>query len=172
KYAATSDLPQLSGTALLHGHCHQKAIMKMTAEEQLLARLGLDVQSPAPGCCGMAGAFGFEADKYDVSMAVGELELLPAVRSAPGDTGIIADGCGGREQIAQGSDRHALHLAEVIQMALTGDLPDPEIGFPEDRIVAKRRSKVKCSMRNAGLGIAGAAAMAGLLWAVARCGSD
>jgi FAD/FMN-containing dehydrogenase/Fe-S oxidoreductase len=168
KYAATANLPQLSGTALLHGHCHQKAIMKMTAEEQLLARLGLEVQSPAPGCCGMAGAFGFEADKYDVSMAVGELELLPAVRSAPRDTWIIADGFSCREQIAQGSDRQALHLAEVIQMAITGDIPDPETGFPEDQIVADRRAKVKCSMRNAGLGIAGAAAMAGLLWALKR----
>ena len=66
----------------------------------------------------MAGSFGFEADKYDVSMAIGELELLPAVRKAPPDWLIIADGFSCREQIAQGTGRHALHLAEVLQMAL------------------------------------------------------
>ena len=68
----------------------------------------------------MAGSFGFEEEKYDVSMAIGELELLPAVRQAPADSLIIADGFSCREQIAQGTDRHALHLAEVIAMALKG----------------------------------------------------
>ena len=94
--------------------------MKMTAEESLLTRIGIDFQSPAPGCCGMAGSFGFERDndKYDISQAIGELELLPAVRRAPPDWLIIADGFSCREQIAQGTDRHALHLAEVLQMAL------------------------------------------------------
>ena len=92
--------------------------MKMTAEESVLHRLGIDFQSPAPGCCGMAGSFGFERDKYDVSIAIGELELLPAVRRAPADWLIIADGFSCREQIAQGTPRHALHLAEVLQMAL------------------------------------------------------
>jgi Fe-S oxidoreductase len=95
--------------------------MKMTAEESVLRRLGVDFQSPAPGCCGMAGSFGFESDKYDISMAIGELELLPAVRRAPPDWLIIADGFSCREQIAQGSPRHALHLAEVLQMALRKD---------------------------------------------------
>ena len=104
--------------ALLHGHCHHKSIMKMTAEESLLRRIGIDFQSPAPGCCGMAGSFGFEHDKYEISAAIGELELLPAVRSAPADWLIIADGFSCREQIAQGTARRALHLAEVLQMAL------------------------------------------------------
>src|SRR5207237_4812741 len=104
--------------ALLHGHCHHKSIMKMTDEEAVLRRMGVDFQTPAPGCCGMAGSFGFEKDNYDVSLAIGELELLPAVRSAPPEWLIIADGFSCREQIAQGTHRHALHLAEVIQMAL------------------------------------------------------
>jgi hypothetical protein len=65
----------------------------------------------------MAGSFGFEQDKYALSMAIAELELLPAVRRAPSDWLIIADGFSCREQIAQGSDRHALHLAEVLEMA-------------------------------------------------------
>ncbi len=94
-------LPQFTRKALLHGHCHHKSIMKMTAEESLLHRLGIDFQSPAPGCCGMAGSFGFEHDKYDISQAIGELELLPAVRKAPPDWLIIADGFSCREQIAQ-----------------------------------------------------------------------
>jgi hypothetical protein len=81
--------------------------MKMTAEEAVLRRLGVDFHSPAPGCCGMAGSFGFEADKYDLSVAIGELELLPAVRQAPPDWLIIADGFSCREQIAQGTPRHA-----------------------------------------------------------------
>ena len=116
--ASNFTFPRFEGKALLHGHCHHKAIMKMTAEEAVLRRIGVDFHSPAPGCCGMAGSFGFEHDKYEVSMAIGELELLPAVRHAPADCLIIADGFSCREQIAQGSDRRALHLAEVLQMAL------------------------------------------------------
>ncbi|HUO25894.1 MAG TPA: FAD-linked oxidase C-terminal domain-containing protein, partial [Candidatus Aquilonibacter sp.] len=111
-------LPRFERKALLHGHCHQKSIMKMTAEESLLRRMGVDFQSPAPGCCGMAGSFGFERDKYEIAMAIGELELLPAVRRAPPDWLIIAGGFSCREQIAQGTLRRALHLADVLQMAL------------------------------------------------------
>ncbi|MGA8271024.1 MAG: FAD-linked oxidase C-terminal domain-containing protein, partial [Candidatus Sulfotelmatobacter sp.] len=118
-------LPQLNRKAILHGHCHQKSLMKMTAEESLLRRLGIDFQTPAPGCCGMAGSFGFEPDKYDISMAIGELEILPAVRRAPSDWLIIADGFSCREQIAQGTPRNALHLAEVLQLALNAP-PAPE----------------------------------------------
>jgi Fe-S oxidoreductase len=90
----------------------------MTAEESILRRIGIDFQSPAPGCCGMAGSFGFERDKYDISIAIGELELLPAIRQAPADWLMIADGFSCREQIAQGTNRRALHLAEVLRMAL------------------------------------------------------
>ena len=122
-------LPKLSRKALIHGHCHHKAIMKMTAEEAVLQRMGVDFTAPAPGCCGMAGAFGFEKEKYDVSKAIGELELLPAVRQAPTDWLIVADGFSCREQIAQETDRHALHLAEVLQMALREATETPE-GFP------------------------------------------
>jgi Fe-S oxidoreductase len=92
--------------------------MKMTDEETVLREMGIDFHAPAPGCCGMAGSFGFEKDKYGISMAVGELELLPAVRQAAPESLIIADGFSCREQIAQGAGRHALHLAEVIRMAL------------------------------------------------------
>jgi FAD/FMN-containing dehydrogenase/Fe-S oxidoreductase len=112
------EFPRLNRQALFHGHCHHKSIMTMTAEESLLRRLGIDFHSPAPGCCGMAGSFGFEHDKYEISKAIGELELLPAVRNAPADRLLIADGFSCREQISQGTDRRALHLAEVLQMSL------------------------------------------------------
>jgi FAD/FMN-containing dehydrogenase/Fe-S oxidoreductase len=116
KYAREFTLPKVGGQALVHGHCHQKSVMKMTDEEAVLRRLAVDYQMPAPGCCGMAGAFGFEKEKYETSIAIGELELLPAVRNAPADWLIISDGFSCREQIRQCTGRTALHLAEVIQM--------------------------------------------------------
>jgi FAD/FMN-containing dehydrogenase/Fe-S oxidoreductase len=110
--------PPLPGKALLHGHCHHKSIMRMTDEESILRKLGLDFHAPAAGCCGMAGSFGFEHDKYDISLAIGELDLLPAVRSASADTLIVADGFSCREQISQCTDRRALHLGEVLRLAI------------------------------------------------------
>ena len=111
-------IPPMHAHALVHGHCHHKSIMKMTDEESLLRRLGIEYTSPAPGCCGMAGAFGFAMETCDVSLAIGELELLPAVRSAPADTLIIADGFSCREQIEQCTGRKTMHLAEVIRGGL------------------------------------------------------
>jgi FAD/FMN-containing dehydrogenase/Fe-S oxidoreductase len=116
-----SRLPAISRKALVHGHCHQKSVMKMTDEEAILRRLGVDYEMPSPGCCGMAGAFGFEKEKYPVSLAIGELELLPAVRNTPGDWLIIANGFSCREQIRQCTERKALHLAEVIQLAMKSE---------------------------------------------------
>jgi FAD/FMN-containing dehydrogenase/Fe-S oxidoreductase len=108
----------LGRAALVHGHCHHKSLLKMTAEEAVLERIGIDFQMPAPGCCGMAGAFGFEKKTYDISVAIGELELLPAVRSAPSDWLIIANGFSCREQIEHFTGRKTLHLSEVLRMAL------------------------------------------------------
>jgi Fe-S oxidoreductase len=121
KKARHFQLPKLRRKALVHGHCHQKSLMKMTDEEAVLRKLEIDFQAPAPGCCGMAGAFGFERGKYETSIAIGELELLPAVRKAAPDWLIIANGFSCREQIAQSTKRHALHLSEVIQMAIQSD---------------------------------------------------
>jgi Fe-S oxidoreductase len=119
--AADIALPALGRKALVHGHCHHKAIMGMGAEERVLARLGLDFRVLDAGCCGMAGAFGFEGgERYRVSTTLAERVLLPAVRSAGEDTLIVADGFSCREQIAQGTGRQALHLAQVIQVALHG----------------------------------------------------
>ena len=136
----------------------------MTAEESLLRKMGLNFESPAPGCCGMAGSFGFEEEKYDVSIAIGELELMPAIRAASPEALIIADGFSCREQIAQGSDRHALHLAEVIQLAMHGAAAI----YPEQRTVADRKAAVEgpCAMLRS---VATAAAIAATaLWVFSR----
>jgi len=126
-------LPKLRGKALVQAHCHHKAILRFDDEEQVLRKLGLDVDHPDSGCCGMAGAFGFEPDKYELSMRIGERVLLPAVREAAGDTIIVADGFSCREQIAQGTGRKALHLAEVLHMAMqrTASVDLPERGYEE-----------------------------------------
>jgi len=125
-------------------------------------------QSPAPGCCGMAGSFGFEHDKYEVSAAIGELELLPAVRNAPPDWLIIADGFSCREQIAQGTGRHALHLAEVLQLALQPSALDKDDPYPESRLVRERQAEVTASMKRAGIAASALAATSLLLWALTR----
>jgi FAD/FMN-containing dehydrogenase/Fe-S oxidoreductase len=110
--------PQLRQRVLLHGHCHHKAIMKMTDEEALLRRMGPNLKALDAGCCGMAGPFGFEKEKYAVSQAIGERVLLPAVRQADSNTLIVSDGFSCREQISQATGQKALHLAEVLQRAL------------------------------------------------------
>jgi Fe-S oxidoreductase len=108
-------LKNAKGRALLHGHCHQKAFGAMSAVEQALKLIpGLEVQTVDSSCCGMAGSFGYAADTIDVSLAMGELSLLPAVRDAAPETLIVADGVSCREQIAHGAGRTALHVARVL----------------------------------------------------------
>jgi FAD/FMN-containing dehydrogenase/Fe-S oxidoreductase len=111
-------LPMLQKSALVHGHCHHRSIFKMEDEESVIKRMGIDYQIPETGCCGMAGAFGFEREHFDVSIRCGERVLLPAVRELPRDSLIITDGFSCHEQIQQTTGRKALHLAEVLQQAL------------------------------------------------------
>jgi Fe-S oxidoreductase len=118
KKAPQFSYPKFKHKAMLHGHCNQKALVKMENEETVLKNMGLDLESLDSGCCGMAGSFGFEKAKYDVSIQIGELVLLPAVRAAKSETFIIADGYSCREQIAQTTDRRGLHVAEVIYLAM------------------------------------------------------
>jgi FAD/FMN-containing dehydrogenase/Fe-S oxidoreductase len=106
--------PRIDAPVLLHGHCHHKALMKMTDEESLLRRAGARLTVPDAGCCGMAGPFGFDAEKYEVSQAIGERVLLPAVRRSSPDTVIVADGFSCRERIEQSTGREALHLADLL----------------------------------------------------------
>jgi FAD/FMN-containing dehydrogenase/Fe-S oxidoreductase len=108
--------PQLPGHALLHGHCHHKSVLDFDAERELLANMGLQLELPDAGCCGLAGSFGFQRDHYDISMAIGERVLLPAVRET--DALLIADGFSCREQIRHGAGRHAYHAAEIIAATL------------------------------------------------------
>ena len=102
--------------ALLHGHCHQKSFDVMGPVEQTLALIpGLEIETISSGCCGMAGAFGYGVSTYDTSMAMGEMSLLPLVRGAGADTLIVADGTSCRQQIKDGTQRQAKHVAIVLR---------------------------------------------------------
>ncbi len=123
--------PLLHRKALVHGHCHHKSIMGMSDETALLKKMGLDVEMPEPGCCGMAGSFGFERGRhFDVAMACGERALLPAVRQADDDILIIANGFSCQQQIGQGTGRRPQHLAEILQMALHQQNGAPAVPLP------------------------------------------
>ncbi|HSS45448.1 MAG TPA: FAD-linked oxidase C-terminal domain-containing protein [Thermoanaerobaculia bacterium] len=109
---------RLSGKAIAQTHCHEKAIWKTTDREALLRRIGLEVEQPNDGCCGMAGAFGFERQHYALSVQIGERALAPAVRRTSPDTLVIADGFSCRQQVRQLTGRKALHTAEILEAAL------------------------------------------------------
>ena len=111
-------LPGMTGNVLLHGHCHQTAGAGLQGTREVLERMGLRVSTPDTGCCGMAGGFGFEADKYAVSQKIGESVLLPAVRQASPETWVVSDGFSCREQIQRGTGRRVLHTAELLDLAL------------------------------------------------------
>ncbi|MFZ4288144.1 FAD-binding and (Fe-S)-binding domain-containing protein [Variovorax sp. HJSM1_2] len=110
--------PPLKMKAIVHGHCHQKALMGMSDEVSLLSAMALDFNLLDSGCCGMAGSFGFDKEKVALSMKIGEMVLLPHVRAADQDTLVITNGYSCREQITQGAQRDALHLAQVIDLAI------------------------------------------------------
>jgi Fe-S oxidoreductase len=118
EHAPADAFAPLQRDALVHTHCHQKSVLGAQAQQEWLRRLGLRAREPDTGCCGMAGSFGFEAAKYEVSMRCAERALLPAVREAGPDELVIANGYSCREQIAQSSGREALHLAQVLRMAM------------------------------------------------------
>ncbi len=111
--------PQLEGSRiLLHGHCHHKAVFGGTANEiAFLRKAGAMVEPIQAGCCGMAGPFGFEAEKFEVSRTIANHDLLPAVRAAGPDAIIVTDGFSCREQIVQLAQRPAFHFAEVLARA-------------------------------------------------------
>ena len=124
KKAGTLALPlaPLPKKALLHGHCHQKSFDAMGAVETTLRLVPeLSVETVESSCCGMAGSFGYKADTIDVSLKMGELSLLPAVRKADAETLIVADGTSCRHQIHDGTERDALHVARVLAMSLDAE---------------------------------------------------
>jgi len=158
--------PKLGRKAVVHGHCHHKAIMGMSDEEKVLAKLGLDYEVLDSGCCGMAGSWGYEkGDHYEVSMKAGERVLLPAVRSADKDALIVTGGFSCRSQIEEATDRRALHVAQVMQMALRNGSGPPE-DYPESGFFEKKPSRPR--VRSAALLGAGAVLTGGALAWVAK----
>jgi Fe-S oxidoreductase len=112
-------LGAVTAKALVHGHCHQKSFGAFKSVEQVLRLVpGLSVETIESSCCGMAGAFGYGADTYQASIDMAELSLLPAIRRADATALIVADGTSCRHQIADGTDRAALHVARVLAMSL------------------------------------------------------
>jgi FAD/FMN-containing dehydrogenase/Fe-S oxidoreductase len=143
--------PQIQRKAIVHAHCHHRSVMGFDDEQKLMRDMGLDVNVPEPGCCGMAGSFGFErGDHYALSIACAERSLLPAVRAADDQSLLIVDGFSCREQIAQTTGRQALHLAEVLAMANRPAGSQPE----------KSRAKTKLPARSYALPLAIAAGTA------------
>jgi Fe-S oxidoreductase len=138
RHAHDRRLGGLAQRALVHLHCHQRATSDTSCDERILSELGLAFGVLDPGCCGLAGSFGYEAgERYEVSMKAGERVLLPAVRAAAPDTLIISDGFSCRSQIKHGTHRTALHLAQVAQLALRGDQTAPH-AYPERGLIAAR----------------------------------
>ena len=128
---------------IVQGHCHHKALMKMTAEEAVLRRMGAKVTVLDSGCCGMAGPFGFEADKFEVSQTLANRVLVPAVKAASLQTAIVADGFSCREAIRQNTGRHGMHLAEVLDLAsrTDRDTAPPEVLSRAPLLAARRQAR-------------------------------
>jgi FAD/FMN-containing dehydrogenase/Fe-S oxidoreductase len=169
KHMEGGKLPKLRGKVMMHAHCHHKAIIKKAEhEESLLRKMGADLHELTSGCCGMAGSFGFEKDKYGVSVQVAEHAILPAVRRAELSTPIVADGFSCREQVGQLSNRNPLHLAELMKLAIEGD----GLRFatmPEKQILEPHKAAVRNSKVRAGMAVGAIATGAGVLaWAMNR----
>jgi FAD/FMN-containing dehydrogenase/Fe-S oxidoreductase len=170
KHAPHFEPPVLEREALVHGHCHHQAVMTLSGEKRLYQRMGLESRLLDSGCCGMAGSFGYEAEKYEVSIACAERVLLPAVREAGPETLLLTDGFSCREQIGHGTERRALHTAQVLQMALREGRqgpagPRPERGYAGERALAGALAKGGVL---AGAVAAAAGLVAGAAWAVGR----
>ena len=122
---------KLEGKAVVHGHCHHKALWSMSPEHRLLESTGLETSMLDSGCCGLAGSFGYEAGHHDLSIKIGERVLFPAVRAAEPHTIVISDGFSCRQQITHGTPRRAMHTAEVLAMALGSQEFTNRGEFPE-----------------------------------------
>lgn len=141
--------------------------MRMDCDKELLNRMELEVEELQSGCCGMAGSFGYEKEKYDVSLKAGERVLLPAVRQAGLSTVIMSDGFSCKEQIEQETERHALHTAEVLALAQRHGPHGLRSVYPEKELVQPRLQAQKRSLVRAGLvtgAVLGGAVVAGVLW--------
>jgi FAD/FMN-containing dehydrogenase/Fe-S oxidoreductase len=147
-------VPKLERTAILHEHCHKKSVLDPIAETHLFSKMDIKYEKLESGCCGMAGAFGFEKAHYDMSVACGERVLLPKVREAKPQTIVVADGFSCREQISQTTGRQAMHPAEVLRMALADQGYSRDDAFPERRFALDIERKRRSIVRNGYVAIA------------------
>ncbi|HEV2260991.1 MAG TPA: FAD-linked oxidase C-terminal domain-containing protein [Candidatus Rubrimentiphilum sp.] len=161
--------PKLRRRAVVHEHCHKKAVLNANAETHIFDQMELEYQKPDTGCCGMAGAFGFEESHYDVSVKCGERVLLPKVREASPHTAVVADGFSCREQIAQLTDRQALHPVQILKMAIDDRTFDRDGKYPERRYMPDKNKKRKEIVQSGyrALSIFGALAIVAISAAVA-----
>jgi hypothetical protein len=136
-------------------------IDRSEAMVNVLNKMGVTFEQPEPGCCGMAGAFGLEAEHYDISMQIGERHLLPTVRQAPSDTLIVADGFSCLSQIREATHRRPLHLAELLLMAFDAQTRGLDRYHPERRYVDTNPPILKTST----VALVGAALIGGLITA-------
>jgi FAD/FMN-containing dehydrogenase/Fe-S oxidoreductase len=137
--------PMLAGKAVVHLHCHHKAIVREKSARAVLDGLGMEYDLLDSGCCGMAGAFGFERQHYDIAQRCGERKLLPAVRAASAETLLVTDGFSCREQIHQNTGRRTLHPAELLRLAL---------GRAEEKPAPRRRRSPSAVWTGAFVGLA------------------
>ena len=159
--------PPLHCRVVLHEHCHQHATGGVDPDQKLLEAMGAEVEKPDSGCCGMAGAWGYERAHYDVSMACGERVLLPKVREVPADTVVVTAGFSCRSQIEHATERRALHIAQLIQLARDHGASGPRGPYPE-RAVAPKPQRPGGSRRKVAVAVAGAGALAAAGAALAR----
>ena len=154
-------MPRLERHALVHFHCHQRATSDIDADRAVLDGMGLDYDVLEDGCCGLAGSFGYErGEHYEVSIKAAERVLLPAARKASPHTLLLTDGFSCRSQISHGSDRGALHLAQLVNMALREGPNGPSADHPE-RLYAHPPKDVKNGGSHGALAAAASAVLAG-----------
>ncbi|WP_310963528.1 FAD-binding and (Fe-S)-binding domain-containing protein [Nocardioides terrisoli] len=159
------EVPALEREAILWGHCHQRATGGVDPDASVLERMGVSSESVEGGCCGLAGAWGFERGKYEISVDCGEQALLPAVREADDDTLVVADGFSCKTQIEDRTRRRALHLAQVMAMARDHGRNGPAGARPERGYYLKRPSAGPGRRALRALGYAGLAATLGAVGA-------
>ncbi|MDG3013768.1 FAD-binding and (Fe-S)-binding domain-containing protein [Speluncibacter jeojiensis] len=153
------------GHALLWGHCHQRATGGVDGDQQVLERMGMDVDPVSGGCCGLAGSWGFESGRYALSLECGEQALFPAVRDADADTLVVSNGFSCRTQMAHAGVAQALHLGQVLAMARAGARSGHDPGDADGRPAPGWPVR---TARTAGPVAAAAAAAAALTWSVLR----
>jgi Fe-S oxidoreductase len=154
--------PPLKAKAVVHGHCHQKAIQGMGDHRKLLDAMGVACEEPDEGCCGLAGSFGFEKEKHDVSMRIGELKLFPALRKQAPETLSIANGFSCRHQMKEIPGQRPMHLAQVLHRAALGEPAQRRLS--ESFSAAQRRSRIRFYAGTGALGALAAAALAAFLF--------